>query len=219
MRRRWRAVPLPRFRGLRREGLRALPARGSIFAKEKSGVMIHAKPAFMQGPPLCKTRVLHEFQGSLFDQTVAALAFDRDAACLEEHRRGEGGGAREGNVIDVWGEGGEHGFNPAKIHEAAQSLGLGDFEHQVVGVVFSERVVENIRRDSSLAARFAAALVASFNQARDDGGGAESALHHGVAGQPFAEALAQFAGVQQGGGVGDRVEAPDQGGVIGGDET
>jgi hypothetical protein len=61
--------------------------------------------------------------------------------------------------------------------------------------------------------------MAAFDEACDDGAGAEGAFHHGIAAEPAFQPVAQGAEVEQGGGVGDGVKAPDQGGVIGGDEA
>lgn len=59
----------------------------------------------------------------------------------------------------------------------------------------------------------------AFDQARDDGGGAEGAFHDGIAREPSVEAVAQGARVEERGWVGYGVEAPDQGGVVGRDEA
>ncbi len=92
-------------------------------------------------------------------------------------------------------------------------------EHQVVGVVFAQRVVEDVGGEGGLPPGLAAALVGALDQARDDGGGAEGALHHRVAAEPALQPVAQAVGVEERRGIGDGVEAPDQGGIVGGDEA
>ena len=57
--------------------------------------------------------------------------------------------------------------------------------------------------------------MAALDQPCDDGGAAEGALHHGIAREPGIKAVFQRGQVEKGGGVGDGVEAPDQGGVVG----
>ena len=144
---------------------------------------------------------------------------DGDAAGFEEQGRGERGDAGQADEVDAAADAGEHLLDPGEVDQAAHRLFAGDLQEQVVGVVFAQRVVEDVGGEGGLPPGLAAALVRAFDQARDDGGVAEGALHHGVAGEPGLEAVAQGCEVEEGGGVGDRVEAPDQGGVVGGDEA
>ena len=58
-----------------------------------------------------------------------------------------------------------------------------------------------------------------LDQAGDAGDVAEGALHHRVRAEPALEVVAQGLGDEQRGGVGDRVEAPDQQRIVVGDEA
>ena len=61
--------------------------------------------------------------------------------------------------------------------------------------------------------------MAALDQAGDDGDVAEGAFHHGVARKPAFQPLAQVFQIEQRGRVEDRLQPPDQRGVVGGDKA
>ena len=152
-------------------------------------------------------------------QAGLGAALDRHAAHLEEEGRGEGGDVGGADVLEAAAAAGEHLLDAAEVDEAAAGLGAGDAEQEVAGVVLAQGVVEDVGGEGGLAAGLAPAGEVLLDQAGDGGGGAEGALHHRVLAEPALEAVAQAGGVEERGGVGDLVEAPDQQRVVVGDEA
>jgi hypothetical protein len=126
---------------------------------------------------------------------------------------------RRADHVDAPGAAREHLLDPAEVDEAARRLLAGDAQHQVVGVVLAQRVVEDVRGEGRLPAGLAQARQVALDQPGDGRGVAEGALHHRVLREPALEPVAQALGRQQRRGVGHRVEPPDQQRVVVGDEA
>jgi hypothetical protein len=100
-------------------------------------------------------------------------------------------------MVDAARRAGQHRLDAAEIDQPAHRLCAGDPQHQVVGVVFAQRVIKDIGRKRRLPPGLAAPGHGPFDQPGDNGRGPEGALHHRVAGQPGLERRAQPVGREE----------------------
>ena len=113
----------------------------------------------------------------------------------------------------------QHFLDPAKVDQPAQGLFAGDIEQEVIRFIFLQGVIQDIGAEGRLPARLTGLGGVPFDQPCDGGGGAERAFHHRIAGQPMVQPVMQGCGINERGGVIDRIQPPDQRGIIGGDEA
>ncbi len=112
-----------------------------------------------------------------------------------------------------------HLADTGKIDQTTHRLFAGDLHQQVVGIVFQQRVIKDVRRHGCLPPGLALTTQIAFDQTGDGGRRAEGAFHHRVASQPAFETRLQRCQIEQRCGVDHRVQPPDQHRVIGGDKA
>jgi hypothetical protein len=75
---------------------------------------------------------------------------DGDLAGFEEEGSSKRGDAGQADEVDPAFDTGEHVFDAGEIDEAAFGLFARDLQKQVVGVVFAQRVVEDVGGEGGL---------------------------------------------------------------------
>lgn len=161
----------------------------------------------------------HEGGGFGGEEAFFCCAFHGDAAHFKEHGGGERRDAGQFDVVDAVLYAHHHFADAAEVDETAQGFGFGDAQQQMIRVIFVQRVVEDIGAKGGLAPVLALARRIAFDEAGDCGGGAEGALDQGVAREPSLEARLERVWIEEGFGIGDRGQTPEERGVVGGDKS
>src|SRR5215203_4801316 len=86
---------------------------------------------------------------------------------------------------------GEHFAKPFDIEQTCCSIGTRRAQQQMIWLMFTQYIVDEIGRDRDLAAGLLRARIAARDQARDDGVVAESALHESRFRKPRLQVVAQ----------------------------
>ncbi|GAD54583.1 hypothetical protein MBELCI_0635 [Limimaricola cinnabarinus LL-001] len=89
----------------------------------------------------------------------------------------------------------------------------------MLGVVFRQRVVEDVGREGRLLTGLAQLRQVLLDQSGDARHAPKGPLHHRVRSEPALQPFAQPVRFEQRGGIGQLVEPPDERGIIGADEA
>ena len=108
---------------------------------------------------------------------------------------------------------------PANISQPRAGVRPCRFEQQMVWLIFTKHVINQVSRKSNLPPGLALARVLTFDEAADDRNLAECAFEQITSLDPIDEFVGQNVGRKQGRGVGYRFQAPHAQSVIAGDKA